>query len=34
MSLVGSRRMRHVVWPLFALLVALPQTARGDAFKE
>ncbi len=26
--------MRHVVWPLFALIVALPQAARGDAFKE
>jgi peroxiredoxin len=26
--------MRHVVWPLLALVVALPQAARGDAFKE
>lgn len=26
--------MRHVVWPLLALIVALPQAARGDAFTE
>lgn len=26
--------MRHVMWPLLALMVALPQAARADAFKE